>query len=316
MRIIQGSRDLADEYVGGVLTVGNFDGLHVGHRSIMRTVVDRARSLSVPALVFTFDPHPRRVLRSDSSPQLLTTLEQKLELLSTFGVDATIVEPFDLDFAGITAEEFVQRVLYRSIKPKEVYVGYDFHFGRDREGSRRTLTELGPRLGFSVTVIPEIKVSGRSVNSTQIRECLLDGRIEEAAELLGRMYGVRGSIVKGDQRGRTIGFPTANLAPENEVLPLNGVYATRVTFLDDGSPDQGTVLGGVTNVGRRPTFKPDDPVLAETYLFGLERDIYNRRIEVEFASHIRGERKFLGPEDLVTQIRTDAAVAQERLRAL
>jgi riboflavin kinase/FMN adenylyltransferase len=297
-----------------VLTVGNFDGLHLGHQSIMETVSLRAHALGGPAAAFTFEPHPRRVLHPDHSPKLLTTLEQKLELFEAAGVDVAIVEPFDLDFARLPAEDFVREILHRRIGPSEVYVGYDFRYGRDREGSMRTLTELGPHLGFSVTIIPEVKLGARDVNSTRIRELLEEGQVEDAAVLLGRPYTVRGSVAEGDRRGRTIGFPTLNLAPENEILPARGVYAGHVRFLDEGS---GAVADSrhpvVTNVGKRPTFKEDDPVLAEAHVIDFDGEVYGRRIEITFEHHLRAEEKFPDVEALKAQIGRDVIAARERL---
>ncbi len=315
MKVFEGSQGLGGELAGTVLTLGNFDGLHVGHQSIMRTVIGRARALGSQATVYTFEPHPRKVVRPDSAPRLLTTLEQKLELLESVGVDVTIVEPFDRSFAKLPAERFVREVLHERIGPAEVYVGYDFRYGRDREGSMRTLTELGPHLGFSVTIIPEVRFGDQDVNSTRIRELLGAGRVEQAQQLLGRPYTVRGRIAQGDRRGRTIGFPTANLDAENEILPAPGVYAGRVRFLDDADdgPAKGSAFDAVTNVGRRPTFKEDDPVLAEAHLLDFEGDCYGRRIELGFEAHLREERRFDGVDALRAQIQVDADDARKKL---
>ncbi|NNL86141.1 MAG: bifunctional riboflavin kinase/FAD synthetase, partial [Myxococcales bacterium] len=303
MEVVRGSESVPPSLRRGIVTIGNFDGLHLGHQRIMEIVTGRASALRCPAVVFTFDPHPRKVIRPNTAPALLTTPEQKLKLLEAARIDAVVIEPFTEEFARHDAGAFVRDVVHARLAPREVYVGYDFHFGRDREGSRKNLTELGPALGFSVTVIPEVTVSDEPVNSTRIRALLAGGDIESAGRLLGRSYAVRGEVASGDRRGRTIGFPTANLRAENEVLPQEGVYATRVTFLDDGTPPRGAVFDAVTNVGRRPTFKESDPVLAETHLFDFAEDVYGRRIEVHFIYRIRGERKFDSPDALVTQIR-------------
>ncbi len=314
MEVVRGSESVPRDWTGGVVTIGNFDGIHVGHRQIMETVTSRASVLGCPAVVYTFHPHPRKVVRPERAPALLTTLEQKLKLIEAAGIDAVVIEPFTDAFARYDADAFVQEVVHARLAPCEVYVGYDFHFGRDREGSRKTLTELGPALGFSVTIIPEVTVSDEAVNSTRIRSLLLEGDVEAAGRLLGRSYAVRGSIAPGDRRGRTIGFPTANLSSDNEVLPRDGVYATRLAFLDEGTPPAGAVFDAVTNVGRRPTFKDSDPVLAETHLFDFAEDVYGRRVELHFIHHIRVEKKFDGPDALVAQIRADAAEARRRLR--
>ena len=254
MHLVRGTDELEDSLEHPVVTIGNFDGVHIGHRAIIATVVERARQLGGEAVVFTFDPHPRKVLQPDRAPRLLTTIEQRVELFAKAGVDTVIVEPFTPEFAKIPAEVFIREILYGRIHPVEVYVGYDFHFGREREGSMRLLTELGPKLGFSVTIIPEVSVDAGDVNSTRIRQLMCEGRVEEVFAMLGRSYTVCGRVVEGDRRGHEIGFPTANLERENEILPAAGVYAGRLRFLDDGDPPQGTENLAVTNVGVRPTF--------------------------------------------------------------
>jgi riboflavin kinase/FMN adenylyltransferase len=296
-----------------VLTVGNFDGLHLGHRSIMDTVTSRARALGGQSGVFTFEPHPRKVLSPDRAPRLLTTLEQKLELLEAAGVDVVVVEAFTSEFAHLPAEEFVRGVIHERIRPLEVYVGYDFRYGRDREGSMRTLTDLGPHLGFAVTIIPEVTVGGRDVNSTRIRELLVTGNVEETALLLARPYTVRGTVVEGDRRGRTIGFPTMNLSPENEILPAVGVYAGHVRFLDQGDPARDVAKPAVANVGRRPTFGGSAPVLAEAHILDFAGDAYGRRVDLTFEHRIREEQKFDGVEGLRAQIARDAEEARRLL---
>jgi riboflavin kinase/FMN adenylyltransferase len=236
---------------------------------------------------------------------MLLTLDQKLELFEAAGMDLVVLEPFTLEFSRTPPERFVRECIHERIDPEEVYVGYDFHFGRDREGSMRLLTEMGPHLGFSVTVIPEVTVDGRDVNSTRIRALLFEGEVGEAAVLLGRPYAVRGEVVRGDQRGRVLGFPTLNLAPENEVLPGHGVYAGRVQFLDEGEPLAGIDLAAVINVGRRPTFKDGKATLAEAHLLDFSGEVYGRRIEFRFLHRLRDERRFSGPEALRKQIARD-----------
>jgi len=210
---------------------------------------------------------------------------------------------------------FVREYIHQRIGPVEVYVGYDFHYGRDREGSMRLLTETGPLLGFSVTIIGEVTIGGRDVNSTRIRELLEQGEVDEVTKLLGRPFEVRGTICQGDQRGRGLGFPTANLRSDNEVLPANGVYAGELRFLDDGEPARGVRAAVVTNVGRRPTFDDDQGLLAEAHLIDFEGDLYGRKVALGFMHHLREERKFDGPEGLREQIARDVEAARERLGA-
>jgi riboflavin kinase / FMN adenylyltransferase len=313
LRVIQGSRALDAPLARAILTIGNFDGLHVGHRAILATVTGRARALSGLAAVYTFDPHPRKVLRPEQAPPLLTTLEQKLELLEASSVDVVILEPFTAEFAKLSAARFVREIIHERVGPLEVYVGYDFRYGRDREGSMRALTELGPHLGFAVTIIPEVTVDGRDVNSTRIRALIEAGRVEEAAALLARPHTVRGRVVPGERRGRGLGFPTLNLAPESEILPDRGVYAGRVRFLDEGAPPRGSSHPAVSNVGRRPTFEPSAPVVAEAHLLDFEGDVYGRRVELSFEHRLREERRFPDVDALRAQIAADLVEARRRL---
>jgi riboflavin kinase/FMN adenylyltransferase len=313
---VAGSAAIDEPLVRPVLTVGNFDGIHVGHRAILDTVVSRARALAGQSVVYTFDPHPRKVLHPERAPRLLTTLEQRLELLEAAGIDVVVVEPFTPDFARTPAEVFIREVIRNRIRPLEVYVGYDFHFGRDREGSMRLLTELGPRLGFSVTIIPEVVVDEGDVNSTRIRQVLAEARVEEAAALLGRPYTIRGRVTHGESRGRTLGFPTANIDPENEVLPGAGVYAGRLRLLDAGDPPAGRGFAAVTNVGTRPTFRDGGEVLAEAHLLDFAGDLYGRRVELAFVACLRPERRFASVEALKSQIRADVEEARKRLEAV
>jgi riboflavin kinase/FMN adenylyltransferase len=312
----KGSDQLKAPPFRAAVTIGNFDGLHVGHRAIIDTVVDRARSLGGQAVVFTFEPHPRKVLHPERAPRLLTTLEQRLELIEQCGVDLVVLEPFTEEFARTPPEVFIRDVIHERIRPVEVYVGYDFHFGREREGSMRLLTEMGPKLGFSVTIIPEVTVDAGDVNSTRIREMLTGGRVEEVFAMLGRSYTMRGRIVEGNRRGRQIGFPTANIEPENEILPATGVYAGRLRFLDEGDPAAGSEWLAVTNVGVRPTFGDEDRLVAESHLLDFDGDLYGRRIELSFAHNLRRERRFSDVDALREQIAKDVVEARRRLEAL
>ncbi len=313
MRVIAGSAALGEPPPRAVVTVGTFDGVHVGHRAIMDTVVQRARALSGTAVVYTFDPHPRQVVNPGRGPGLLTTLEQKLELISGTGVDLTVLEPFTTAFSDTPPERFVREYLHARLRPVEVYVGYNFRFGHHREGSMQLLTELGPWLGFAVTIIPEVTIAEEDVSSTRIRAVLAEGEVEMAARLLGRAYPIRGRVVEGDRRGRTVGFPTANLAPENEILPASGVYAGRLRLLDDGDPARGVTLPAVTNLGRRPTFDAGEHLVAEAHLLDFAGDVYGRRVELTFEHRLRAERRFPGVDALREQIGRDVAEARRRL---
>jgi len=315
LELVRGTGALSRRIECPVLTIGNFDGVHLGHRSILDTVVARARSLGGESVLFTFDPHPRKILQPERAPSLLTTLEQKVELLEASGIDILIVEPFDLEFARTTPENFVREFIHRRIAPREVYVGYDFHFGKDREGSMRLLAETGPKLGFSVTIIPEITVTERSVNSTRIRSLLSAGQVEEARELLGRPFSVRGRVIEGMKRGREMGFPTANLAPENEILPNPGVYVCSVRFLDEGDPEKGKVYPAVTNLGYRPTFDDQRDLVAESHLLDFSGDLYGRKIDLAFLGLLRAEQKFESVDALRAQIGRDVDSLRDWLEA-
>jgi riboflavin kinase/FMN adenylyltransferase len=303
LEIFRGVSELVRAFRRPVLTIGNFDGVHLGHQAILRKIVERARSLGGESVLYTFEPHPRRVLQSEKALRLLETFEQKMETLEAFGVDAVIAEPFDLEFAQVSPEQFIEEYVHARVRPIEVYVGYDFHFGRDREGSMRLLTERGPHLGFSVTVVPEVSVQGRDVNSTRIRQLLASGEVEEAALLLGRPFCSRGQVTVGDRRGRTIGFPTANLAPETEILPAPGVYYGHLKRLDEGRDGIGHPV--VTNVGYRPTFRDGRDLVAEAHAIGFSGDLYGLEVDLSFEGRLRGEIRFESVDALRAQIARD-----------
>jgi len=317
LQLVRGTAALEHRLERPILTIGNFDGIHLGHRAILDTVIARARALDGVSVLYTFDPHPRKVLRPDQAPDLLATLDQKVEILEDLGLDVLIVEHFDRAFARTEPSVFIREYICERIDPVEVYVGYDFHFGRDREGSMRLLTETGPRLGFSVTIIPEVTAGEFDVNSTRIRKLIRDGMVEEAALLLGRQFSIRGPVIEGMKRGRELGFPTANLAPENEIIPQPGVYACRLRFLDDGEPSRGTIPPAATNVGYQPTFQQpgaeQNRLNAEAHLIGFSGDIYGRSVELQFLHRLRSEKKFESVEALRKQIGRDVESAREWL---
>jgi len=317
LEIFRGISDLNRRFELPVLTIGNFDGVHLGHRAILDLVISRARALGGGSVLYTFEPHPRRVLQSESGLRLLETFDQKIETLAALGLDVVIAEPFDLEFAKNTPEYFIDHYIHEGIRPVEVYVGYDFHFGRDRDGSMRLLTERGPHLGFSVTVVPEVSVQGRDVNSSRIRELLARGEVEEASELLGRPFCVRGEVIRGDRRGREIGFPTANLAPETEILPAPGVYYGHLRCVGANSlPDLPDALHKalpvVTNVGYRPTFRDGRDLVAEAHVLDFSGDLYGLEIEVTFQGRIREEQRFEAVDALREQIARDIEIARKQ----
>ncbi len=285
-----------------VLTVGTFDGVHLGHQALIRNVVSRARRKNAPAAVITFDPHPREVINPSSDGiRLLTTLSERASIMQDYGINEMIVIPFTRDFSILSSEMFIREYVYERIGVDEFVIGYDHHFGRDREGSIRTLEMLSSELGFSVHVVKAHEVRHVTVSSTVIRNLLeQEGDVGTAAEMLGRYYELGGTIVKGDQRGRTIGFPTANLEPESsrKVLPANGVYCVEATL-------EGQSYRGMMNIGYRPTFTGEQRIVPEVHLFDFNRTIYGSRMRVRFISRIRGEHKFSSVEALVQQLVRD-----------
>ena len=312
MRVCNGSERFPSDERGCVLTIGNFDGVHLGHRAVLSSAVERARALGCAAVAYAFDPHPRRVLNPERGQVLLMTPGQLELALDELGIDLLVREPFTLEFASMMPEVFLRDVLAARIRPVELFVGRDFHFGKGRGGSGETLARLAPTLGIRVVIVPEVQVGGRDVSSTRIREAVARGDVEEAALCLGRPYAIAGCVVEGDRRGRELGFPTANLVPENELLPARGVYATRVWLLDAGSRRQGDSLASVTNVGIRPTFD-GGPLITEVHVLDFDNDLYGRRLEIELHARIRGEKRFPSVDTLRQAIAADVARAREIL---
>ncbi len=283
-----------------VLTVGTFDGVHLGHQAILGYLRERAAAVGGRSVVVSFDPHPREVVLGEHVP-LLTTLDERADLLESLGIDRFVVLPFTRDLSNLEPEAYVEQVLIGTVGLREVVVGYDHRFGRNRSGSRETLEALGARLGFGVDVIPEQIVRETTVSSSAIRRLLGDeGDVATAGEMLGRPYFLTGTVVRGDGRGRTIGYPTANLRVhgDRKLVPRVGVYAVRVEL-------GGEELAGMLNVGRRPTFETDGALSVEVHLFDMDRDLYGDTLRIAFTARIRDEVRFDGPEALVAQLRHD-----------
>lgn len=288
-----------------VVTTGTFDGVHRGHQAILRYLVERARAIGGVPTVVTFRPHPREVVTGQPVP-LLTTIEERADLVEALGVERFVVLTFSRDLSMMEPEAYVEQVLRQTVGLREIVIGYDHRFGRGRAGDRATLERLGARDGFTVDVIPEQIERGITVSSTQIRRRLLDaGDAEAAAALLGRPYRIVGTVVHGDGRGRLIGYPTANVHPDEprKLLPRVGVYAVRTALRD------GTTWDGMMNVGRRPTFEADGAVRAEVHLFGYTGDLYGHTVAVDVVARIRDEMRFNGVEALVARLGEDRAEA-------
>ncbi len=281
-----------------VLTLGVFDGLHIGHQKIIETVVTHARATGAVATVVTFDPHPRAVLHSQSAPPLLQTLDQRLANFEVLGIEQAIVIHFDRAFAAQTAEDFIRDIIHDRLHAKEVYLGKGFAFGRGREGHIDLLRKMSGELGFVADEVDEVRLRGHRISSSRIREQLDLGHVDLVRRMLGRPYGVEGVIVRGDRRGHTIGFPTANLHPQNRVIPKYGVYATAVLI-------DGVWRRSITNIGVRPTFGVDTEPSIESYIFDFDGELYGDVLRVRFLHRIRDERKFNGINELKAQIERD-----------
>ena len=288
------------------VAVGNFDGVHRGHQALVSTAVTRAREAGDLPVVLTFDPHPARVLRPAHAPAALTTLAQKEELLAGLGVDGLAILPFDAELARLSPEAFARAVLVDTLRARDVVVGESFRFGHRREGDARTLVALGARLGFAVHAVPAVREGGTPVSSSRVRLELGHGRVGAAAALLGRPYFVDAGVVRGDGRGRAIGVPTANLAPDNEILPAPGVYAGYCRV------PAGESWPAVVNLGRRPTFGGGDLAL-EAHLLGFAGDLSGARVRLSFHERLRDEERFPSPEALVARIGEDVARARALL---
>jgi riboflavin kinase / FMN adenylyltransferase len=286
-----------------VLTLGVFDGLHLGHQLIMKTIVERARATGAVPTVITFDPHPRALLHPESAPPLLQTFDQKIEALGVLGIEQTIVIHFDQGFAQIRAEDFLRAVIAERLHAKEVYLGCGFAFGHGREGNIELLRSVSQSLGFFADEVSEVRLRGRRVSSSRIRELLQQGHVNIARRMLGRPYGVEGRVVRGAERGAKLGFPTANLHPQNRVIPRNGVYVTAALI-------DGQWRRSVTNIGTRPTFGSDNESSVETFVMNWSGDLYGDVVRVRFLHRLRAEKKFDSMDQLKSQIGRDVARAQ------
>lgn len=302
---------------GSVVTIGAYDGVHLGHRTIISEVIRRARERDDASVVVTFDRHPAQVIRPDSAPLLLTTLEEKLELLESTGVDKVVVVRFDLARSRESAEDFVTELLVGRLHADEVVVGEDFHFGHQRRGNIALLRQMGEELGFTVMAHKLVGPNGRAardesqVSSTAIRRAIREGRMIDANRMLGRMHELRGPVVTGDQRGRTLGFPTANVAVANEMLmPADGIYGGWLRVADTAS---GEHLPAAIYVGKRPTFYGDEAMtLLEVHVLDFEGDLYGRDVSVYFDRQVRPDAKFTSVADLTAQLQRDC----DRIRQL
>jgi riboflavin kinase/FMN adenylyltransferase len=304
MRVIHDLNELKKPLKNPVLTIGNFDGVHKGHLVLFDKVKERAKAINGQSVVMTFDPHPIKVMKPGNGPPLITPIEQKLELISNAGIDVILCLSFTLEFASISAESYVQDILVDKVGVKEIVVGYDYTFGRKRQGNVTLLREMGERLGFRVHLMDPVHLDDALVSSTSIRELVQEGNLSDAKKLLGRDYQICGTVIKGkDRGGRLLGFPTANLKPVDELIPKRGVYAVTVVVNDH-------TWHGVTNIGYNPTFG-DDALTVETHLLDFSEDIVGKPIKIQFIKRLRDEKTFGDVKELSDQITHDIEQARE-----
>lgn len=301
MIVWNGAERIPREKAGFVATIGNFDGVHLGHRAIVASTIEDARRRSLRSLLVTFDPHPLTVVHPERAPKLLMTRRQKLATLETTGLDAVLLLTFTPALAALSGEEFVARELLASLSLAALHVGENFRFGRARTGDLALLRKIGAERGFDVVGVAPVLLEGEVVSSSAIRACVEQGEVERARRLLGRPFELEGGVVRGAGRGRTLSFPTANLEVENEILPRAGVYVTETVA-------RALRLPSVTNVGKRPTFEGSE-LGVETHLIDFEEDLYGERIEVRFLARIRDETRFASAHELADQIARDRAAA-------
>ncbi len=304
MQILRAIPDLAGLHGPLFLAIGVFDGVHLGHQAVISTSARHARAAGGTPVVVTFDPHPAKILRPEKAPRLLTATQHKISLIRDLGVEHLLVITFDREFASTTAEDFVHQLVTHSKPLREICVGHEWSFGKNRAGNLALLQKLGAEDGFSVVGIQPVEVDGTVVSSTAIRQAVETGDLAWAAKMLGRDYTILGTVERGAQLGRKLGFPTANLSAHSEQFPPNGVYAAEATL-------KGRALRGVANLGVRPTISGEKPQrLLELHLFDLRDEIYGAEMEVRFDRFLRPEQKFANLDELTAQIARDVAQAR------
>ena len=293
------------------LTIGTFDGIHLGHKEILSKIITKAVRNGGRSFLITFDPHPRSVLSKDSNVKILTTLDEKSILLDLLGIQNLLIIKFTREFSQISADDFVINYVLKFIGLKEIVIGHDHHFGKGRGGDENTLREMGKEFDFNVTRVDAVNINGTSVSSTKIRNALAEGNISLANSFLGRYYSFHGNVVKGDGRGRLLGFPTANikLKEENKLLPAIGIYAVELSV-------DNVKHFGLMSIGKRPTFYNDGQLTTEIYIFDFDKNIYDKNVIVKVVERIRGEEKYSSPEELVAQMKKDKEAGMEIMSRL
>jgi riboflavin kinase / FMN adenylyltransferase len=313
VQLVRGRRGIIPALGRGLrspaVAIGNFDGVHLGHQALLDEAKRVAAATGGEVVALTFDPHPARFFAPALAPPMLTSLERRAELLQEAGADVVVVEPFTADLAGMAAEVFVDQVLAQDMGARHVVVGADFSFGRDRRGNVHLLRSLGEPLGIGLSVVPQVTTQGLVCSSTKIREFVLEGRVEGARMLLGRPFEIDGRVVAGARRGRTLGVPTANLQPDGEILPKQGVYAGQARRLDSDAP---WFLAAIS-IGNNPTFadQGDPQLLVEAHLLDFDGDLYGARLRLALLAHLREQRRFSSADELTAEIQRDLARVRE-----
>jgi riboflavin kinase/FMN adenylyltransferase len=301
MEVIKDFEKLPSLSSDSILAIGNFDGIHLGHQRILELLVEKAKKHALPSLVLTFSPHPEKIL-GEKIVKMIQTLAQRVKEIEKFGIETVLVVPFDEKFSSLSGQDFIQKIAVNTLKAKEVIVGENFRFGKNREGDISLLRQSASRFNFRVYSIPPVVKDGMIVSSSLIRSSLQEGKIGIANDLLGRLYEIEGSVIKGKSRGKGLGFPTANIETENEIIPP-GVFITSA-WIDSKS------FPSLTNVGNRPTFQQKETII-ESFIINLNKNLYGEKIRVNFIKKIRDEMKFKTPDDLSQQIKKDLEKAKD-----
>lgn len=307
MQVIRGVQTLSTQ--NNVVTIGNFDGVHLGHQRLFEFVKRKAAEIKGKSVVVTFNPHPIKVLFENHPLKLITTVEDKLRLIEKSKIDITVLIPFTKEFAQIEAEDFVKNILLAKLNAKWIVIGYDYKFGKGRKGNYELLRQLGELYGFKVTVVKAYKKRGKILSSTAVRNALYEGNVCEAAQFLGRAYHIDGEVIKGAGRGSSVlGYPTANIKPNQEIIPKEGVYAVKVTI-----PEILKTYKGVANIGKNPTFG-NQALSYEVHILDFKGELLGKTLRLHFIARLRDEKKFNSPEELKDSIARDIERAKEILR--
>jgi riboflavin kinase/FMN adenylyltransferase len=307
MITINGMGNIPQILRGAFVTIGNFDGVHLGHQFIFKKLAQEANKAKKKSVVITFDPNPKMVLHPDRRPfYLISTLEEKISLLASLNIDAVIIIPFSLEYSQTSAESFVREVLWNKLHIKKIFVGHDYTFGKGKEGNEKFLSTFGKKLGFDVEVIEAVKINHTIASSTRIRNAILEGDVKTAAILLGRHFNLSGTVIQGHHRGENMGIHTANIQPEKVLVPASGVYAVIVVFNKKR-------YQGMLNIGFNPTFE-DKKLSIEVHILNFKQDIYGKRLDILFIERLRDETKFDSVEKLIDQIKHDIESGQKILK--